>query len=171
MTEQLIWGISLVGIAISLVILEFIVPSGGLLAITATLVAIAGVVAFWMEDPVWGIVSGGGVIAFGIGAVVFFFKVFPYTPVGRGLILGMDRDGDDPEAAEAIRAQQSEREAQQALIGAEGVALADLHPIGAVEIEGTRLEVLAESGWIEGGSRVRVVSIDGNQVKVRAIRS
>lgn len=170
MTEKLIWGFSLVGMGVALVILEFIVPSGGLIAITAALVAIAGVVAFWMEDPIWGIVSGGGVLAFGIAAIFFFFKIFPYTPMGRGLILGAETGEDDHEAADALRAQQSEREAREALIGVEGVALANLHPIGAVEIEGTRIEALAEGGWIEQGTRVRVVSVEGNQVKVRAIR-
>lgn len=170
MTEKLVWGFSLVGIAFALVILEFIVPSGGLIALTAVLIAIAGVVAFWMEDPMWGIISAGGVLVFGVAAIIFFFKVFPYTPVGRGLILGGDAGGRQEEEADAFRSEQKRRETEQALVGAEGVALVDLHPIGSVEIEGNRVEALAEGGWIERGTRIVVVSVSGNQIKVRSKR-
>jgi len=169
-TEKLVWGFSLVGIAFALVILEFIVPSGGLIALTAALVALAGVVAFWMEDPMWGIISAGGVLVFGVAAIVFFFKIFPYTPAGRGLILGGEANGREDADADAFRSEQKRREAEQALVGAEGVALVDLHPIGAVDIDGKRVEALAEGGWIERGTRVVVVSVSGNQIKVRAKR-
>ncbi len=47
------------------------------------------------------------------------------------------------------------------LIGAEGVAETDLHPSGIATIDGERLDVVSEGGFIAQGSRVRVLHSDG----------
>ena len=75
-----------------------------------------------------------------------------------------------PEEAEAQRrATQDQLEQEQALVGAVGTALNDLHPIGTAQIEGAKIEVLAEGGAIDAGTPLRVTKVEGNQVKVRAI--
>jgi membrane-bound serine protease (ClpP class) len=97
----------------------------------------------------------------------FALRVMPNTPFGRRLILG---DEDDEDAiAQRAQAESERREREQALIGAMGVALTDLRPIGSARIEGERLEVLAEGGVIDAGTRVRVTRVDGTQIKVRAV--
>jgi membrane-bound ClpP family serine protease len=167
MTETLLyWGFALLGVAFALAIVELFVPSGGLIAVTAGLVAVAGIVAFWKVDWIWGVTSLTGTIIFGIALFQFAMKVMPYTAVGRGLILG-DQDGE--EAARRAQEERARYEAEQALIGATGVAMTSCRPVGSAEIEGTRIEVLAVGGSIEAGTPVKVVSVEGNQVKVRAI--
>jgi membrane-bound serine protease (ClpP class) len=56
-----------------------------------------------------------------------------------------------------------------ALIGAEGVVLTDLRPVGVIQVDGQRFDALSETGLIRAGSRVKVTKIDSNQVKVRGI--
>jgi membrane-bound serine protease (ClpP class) len=56
-----------------------------------------------------------------------------------------------------------------ALVGAAGVAVSDLRPVGICRINDLRLECLAEGGVIDAGRRVKVVSVLGNEVKVRAV--
>lgn len=69
---------------------------------------------------------------------------------------------------EAQRQQErSERDALHALVGAEGVAMTDLRPVGAVRIDGTRYDALAEVGVIAAGTKVRVTKVEFNQIKVR----
>jgi membrane-bound ClpP family serine protease len=54
------------------------------------------------------------------------------------------------------------------LIGARGVAVTMLRPVGTVKIEGRRIDALAENGYIESGSPIVVTDVQDNQVKVRA---
>ena len=168
MSEDILlyWGFGLIGAALALAIVELFIPSGGLIAVTAGLVAIAGIVAFWKVDWIWGVLSLVGTGVAGVGLFQFAIKIMPYTAVGRGLILG-DQDGED--AARRAQEERARYEAERALIGATGVALTSCRPVGSAEIEGTRIEVLAVGGSIESGTPVKVVSVEGNQVKVRAI--
>lgn len=47
------------------------------------------------------------------------------------------------------------------LIGLEGVALTDLRPSGTASIDGERLDVVTEGGFIDKAERIRVVRSDG----------
>lgn len=161
----LMWGFGLMSAALALVVIELFVPSGGIIAVTAFVVAIGGIVAFFRHDTMWGVSS----LAFTLVMIpVIFhyaFKIIPHTPVGRRLILGQK---DDEEVQRAMLAEQQARDEEQALVGLSGVALTDLRPVGAAQIEGNRIEVLAEGGAIAAGTAIRVTSVQGNQVKVRA---
>lgn len=165
MDEQTLiwWGMGLFAAAGLLVVVELLIPTGGIVGLVASLTAIAGVVAFWQVNELLGIASLLGSIVLGVGAFFLAFRVLPNTPLGRGLVL-MENEEDERRHEEALRA---EREAAQALVGAEGVAMTDLRPVGSAEIEGARVEVLAQGGSLDAGTRVRVVSVEGNQVKVR----
>lgn len=167
MTEQtlLLWGFALLGAALLLVFLEVFVPSGGIIGLTAGVTAIAGVVVFWRVSPAWGVTSMLLMLVLAPIALNFALRLMPHTPMGKRLILS-----EDAESLQRRTAKDQEQAAQeQALIGATGSALTSLRPIGTVEIDGTRLEALAEGGVIEAGSRVRVTSVQGNQIKVRAM--
>lgn len=162
MDPLLVWGLLLLGIAAFLGLLEFFVPSAGIIGIVALVVAIAGVVCLWNYETAWGVTGTLGVIVVAPTATYFGFKVLPYTPIGKGLILS-NPDPDDP-ASDPTNATHAQR---IALVGQEGTVETDLRPIGVVKIEGHRHDAVAESGYIARGSRVKVVSADGIQLKVR----
>jgi len=97
----------------------------------------------------------------GFGAL----QLWRHTPLGRKMI-GVPSD----EEVEARReAERHEQESRLALIGAEGVALTDLRPVGVVRIGEHRMDALAQTFMIPAGSRVKVVHVEGTQVKVRAV--
>ncbi len=56
------------------------------------------------------------------------------------------------------------------LVNKEGVALTTLRPSGTAEIEGERVDVVSEGGYVPRGARVRVVNIEGSRVIVRDIK-
>lgn len=167
MTEPLLWwGIALFGSALLVLALELFIPSGGLLSLLCLGLAVSGVVCFFRVSNGAGLASTGAVLVMGPLAAYFFLKIYPDTPMGRRLILG-DPDGrpsgagaDDP----------SRDDAGGALVGAEGVAVTDMRPMGTVEIDGKRLEAAAELGLIHAGERVRVTAVEGVKVRVRAAR-
>ncbi len=169
MSDQLTWGTALLAFAVVLVAVEIFMPSMGLIALVASLCAIGGIVAFWMEGTAWGVSALLFTLVGGAFAIIFAFKIMPYTPMGRGLILTDEAEGDDDVAAEKLREEAERRELERALIGAEGVAKTDLHPVGSVTIDGSTIEVLAIGGAVESGERVRVAAIEGNVVKVRRV--
>lgn len=88
------------------------------------------------------------------GFVVWMFA-FPYTPIGRRLMLQkqLDAGGSQPGSA--------------APYGGEGEAITPLRPAGKALIGGRRLDVVAESEFIEQGEPVEIVSQDGMRVVVR----
>ena len=57
------------------------------------------------------------------------------------------------------------------LVGSVGVALTDLRPAGAAEIDGMRVDVVAEAGYLDAGSALEVVADEGYRRVVRARRT
>lgn len=163
--SKLLLGMGLIGAGILLIIVEVFIPSGGLIALTAAVVAVAGVVVLFQADPVWGAAGALALVVLAPAAFFFAMKMLPSTPLGRRLI-GVK----EPEQEEAERlARERARAEQLSLVGAEGEALTDLRPVGVVRIDGKRYDALAEGKMIEAGQRVRVTVIEHNQIKVRAV--
>lgn len=166
MTETLlVWGLALLATAVLLIIVEVFIPSGGLIAIAATGVAIAGIVCLFRVSVGWGLVGIGVMVVAGPSAFAFWVKVLPHTPFGRKML------GERPESELAAEAEQAERErrARAALLGAEGRALTDLRPVGVVEIAGVRHDALSETTMIQAGTKVRVSVVESNAIRVRPI--
>jgi membrane-bound ClpP family serine protease len=155
------WGIVLIGVACALIFIEVFIPSGGLIAIGSAISASAGIIMLFKYDTTWGVIGLMATLILGPMALTLGFKMFPHTPLGRRMILGSSQQ-DPREVAE-------HRDSMQALIGTEGEAVSDLRPIGVVRIDGERHDALAEGPMIEAGSRVRVVVVEANQIKVRKI--
>ena len=166
MSAMLLWGFGLVLLAGFLLFVELFVPSGGVIGLVAGVSAIAGVVFFWRESTLAGLSGTLGVLILGPCAVAFMLKIYPETYVGRKLILGGTKMDEEARATSAqTRAQEYDQ--RQALVGQTGVTVNDLRPIGKVRIDGHRYEALAESGVIDAGVKVTVISIVDNQIKVR----
>lgn len=145
----------LAGLGFLLVVAEMFLP-GMILGILGGMLLAASVVVGFTEFGI-----GGGAIVFcvvmGATLVGFFvwMNVFQRTPVGQNLTLGRSLNaGDDlPDVT--------------ALLGRDGVALTALRPAGKIEIDGRRIDVLAESGYVEAGDAVSVIKAGGSRVVVR----
>lgn len=55
------------------------------------------------------------------------------------------------------------------LLGKSGLAVSELRPSGFVNIEGNRLDVLSDEGYISMGTEVKIVRIEGSKIFVRRI--
>ena len=168
MESYLFWGICLLLAAVLLLFVEVFIPSMGLISLTAFVLAIAGVVCLFQVSAAWGVVGLLSFLVFGCGAFMFALRIMPNTWIGRRLMYGDDaakheHDGEDaPPPVE-------ERGEFDALVGMEGVALTDLRPVGTVRVGEQKIQAVSETSLIRGGARIRVVSVDGNQLRVRPI--
>jgi membrane-bound serine protease (ClpP class) len=89
------------------------------------------------------------------------FKFLPATRFGRGLLLSasIDARAADKVAGEA-----------ETVVGEVGVVETDLRPAGKVKIGDRRYEAVAERGYLEAGTDVRVVRRDGFHIVVAALK-
>jgi membrane-bound serine protease (ClpP class) len=125
-----------------------------------------------IKVPGHGVLTVGGVIAFVFGAILLTQRQIPVLQISLRLILGVA-------AAIAaffifvvgatVRAQRLPPQGGgQDLVGAIGVARSDLAPDGQVHVRGEMWTATAEGGSVASGERVRVMSIDGLRIRVKA---
>ncbi|MEM1098228.1 MAG: NfeD family protein [Planctomycetota bacterium] len=162
-TTMMTWGVILLASALAMLVVEMIVPSGGLISLAAAGTTVGGLICLFFHDTTLGAVTTLGVLIATPFIGGFMLKIWPHTPVGRWLILSSEHGELDPAVPRDKPA------ATPVKIGDTGQTKTLLRPVGTCLINGQRIECLAESGMIDSGSAVRVVDVDGNEIKVRAV--
>lgn len=166
MDPMLIWGLGLLALAVILLVVEVIIPSGGVIALASGVVGIAGVVClFLMKEggALWGTTGLLMLLVAFPSSFAVWLKVMPNTKFGKQMFGVQDEEITRQKNAE----EQAELDELMALIGCEGIAKSPLRPVGSIEIEGTTYQALAEGIAIERGQAVRVTQIVNAQIKVR----
>lgn len=95
-----------------------------------------------------------------VGAFMLL-RILPRLPFGRRLVLatGMQADLGFVSAPES----------DQAWLGRTGVAFSPMRPAGIAEIDGTRLDVVSEGGFIDALTPIKVTRVDGNRIVIRPL--
>ena len=162
-TSLIVWGLVLLTVALVLVFVEVLVPSGGLIGLVAAACAVGGVVCITFENTVAGLIASLGVVAATPFLIAFALKIWPNTPLGRRLILGAD-------SAPSETAESTEASTPSVQVGARGKAVTPLRPVGTCLINGQRIECLGDGTILDAGVEVEVIDVDGNEVHVRPVR-
>lgn len=142
----------------ALILLEFILP-GAICGIVGTILLLIslgiGVSAY--PDYALAIIVGEGAGA--LVALLLGILVLARTPLGRRFVM------DTEQRAEAgyISAP-----TDSGLAGKSGVALTALRPAGVIEVEGERLDAVADGAYIAAGARVRILEVHGSRIVVEA---
>ena len=157
----LVFAVFLYFACAALIVAEVFVPSGGLISICALVCLIGGVVIFFRHSATAGWV--GVVIALIMipTVLVIAYKIFPETRFGKSVTLTPPKrqQGDAvPDTAEL-----------KELLGAVGVVLTPLRPVGICDFSGQRVECVAESGYVDKGNKVKVIDVESTQLTVREI--
>jgi membrane-bound ClpP family serine protease len=147
----------------ALIIAEVFVPSGGLISIVALLCLGVGVGIFFKQSTTVGIIGVVVAVVMIPSVVIGAYKMFPRTRFGRAVILAPPQR----EAGDAIR----DTDDLKDLLGAEGVVLTPLRPVGTCDFSGKRYECVAESGFVEKDKAVKVIHVEGTQLTVRVIET
>ncbi len=156
-----LWAGLLLLTAIGLIVLELIVPSAGLLSISALAAAIGAVV---IVSSYKGAMAGtvfflGTCVTLGLG-VIAAIRWWPYTPIGRRVL-------NLPPHSEDGLADEPRFHSRQNLVGQRGVTVTKMMPGGVVSIGDEVCDAISQGGAIEEGAPVRVVSVNGTRVLVR----
>lgn len=164
----LVWVIGLFVVAIAIFVIELLVPSGGVLGVAALICALGAVAAAFRHSAGMGAAATGFLIVATPAAFWLFLKVFPYTPVGKRLILSDDATDSDEARLKRDHEKVNESTALSSLIGATGVAVTELRPGGTVRIDGQDVEAFADLGMIHTHTKVVVTRIVSRQIRVQA---
>lgn len=144
-----------------LIIAEVFVPSGGIISVFALLCLIGGVAIFFSHSIITGWIGIIIAVVLVPSVVIIAYKVFPKTRFGRAVTLKPperqvgDAVPDTPELKE--------------LLGAEGMVLTPLRPVGMCDLSGRRVECVAEGGYVDKDKRVKVIRVEGTQLTVRVL--
>jgi len=155
MNSSLVLVIVLQLLAVGVVIAEVVLPSGGLLTIAALgLFGYSLYVAFAQIST----------------SVGFMFTALDIVTVPVLIVIGLKILAQSPVTLRASLSSRqgvaSQDDSMRSYIGAEGTAVSDLHPAGAAEIKGERLDVVTRGEYVEKGTKVVVVEVGGNRVVV-----
>ncbi len=142
-----------------LLLMEIFIPSYGLLTVGGLGSLIASLYLSFQESPVLGLVVLGVLVVLLPIEIILGVKFFPHTWVGKRIVLTA--------RGKTAKAERSSDENIFALEGKEGITKTACRPAGVAEIEGRRVDVVAEGMMIEANRPVKVLHIDGNRVVVR----
>ncbi|MEM9586506.1 MAG: NfeD family protein [Planctomycetota bacterium] len=146
-----------------LVVLEFFIPSGGILGAGAALAAVAAIVVAFTHSLGMGATV---TIILGVTTPLLFavmVRVWPRTSIGRMLL--NRRPGElAPEPAPKTTLS---GEPLTSLEGKLGVAKSDLLPSGRVRVDHHNLDAVSVGMPIERGTPVVVTRVQGSRVTVR----
>jgi membrane-bound serine protease (ClpP class) len=92
------------------------------------------------------------------GGALALLPLLPRLPYGRGLILQTGLD--------SLAGYASAPEGDQRWIGKRGTAASPLRPAGIADLEGERVDVVSDGDFIEAGTPIEVVRVDGNRIVV-----
>lgn len=162
MIDFWVWALMLIIVAVGLAILELFIPSGGILAFLSIASIIGALVLAFMSGPVVGLVFLIGVIVGGPTGLALAVKWWPYTPIGRRILLRVG-------GSEEVLPNDGFRRGLKDLVGRTGVAKSKMLPSGAIVVDGRTVDAYTEGVPIEPGQRVIVLAVQGTNVLVRPL--
>jgi membrane-bound serine protease (ClpP class) len=159
MNSDLVLAIVLQFLGVGVIIAEFILPSAGLLTVTA--IAAFGYSVFHVF---WNVSREAG-IAFMAADVLL---------IPAAVVIGMKMISKSPAALKKTLTSENGVTTQdsylQVLVGKTGKALTTLRPAGKALIDGMRLDVVSTGDYIEKNSEIVVSDVSGNRIVVKELR-
>jgi membrane-bound ClpP family serine protease len=145
--------------AIVLAFVDLYVPSAGMLLLLS-LIAAVGSIVFGFQS---GTTSGMTMLTLVAATIpilgVVAIRIWPHTPVGRRIVLGLP-----PERPSTANEQQN---ALVELVGYVVDSEYPLMPSGQITIDHRPYNALAEAGYIDAGQRIEVISVRQRDLIVR----
>ncbi len=151
----IVMGLMVLGLVL-IAIEVLVIPGFGVIGLLGGAFCIgAGWVAYEHVSPGW---SAATVLAGAVAGGMMFW-LLPKTKAGKAMVLHTATTG------------KAARPELGLLEGREGVVVSDLRPSGAVEIDARPVDVVTDGQYVEKGTRVRVVRVEGTRVVVEPLSS
>lgn len=158
------WGqtewavVAAVAVILGIVLLAveiLVIPGFGLVGILGVCSTVAGGALAWKHlGPLWGLLA----IGVSVAAATLLIWAFPRTRLGKKFMLHESDAGYTAPAADL-----------GLLLGRRGTAMTMLRPSGTAEIDDRRVDVVTDGTFLDAGTPVRVVRVEGARVVVEPV--
>jgi len=145
----------------ALIVAEVFVPSGGVISICALACLIGGIAIFFQHSRTAGWTGVFIAVIMIPSVLIIAYKMFPKTRFGKSVIL------TPPERQQGDAVPDTPK--LKELLGAVGIVITPLRPVGTCDFSGQRVECVAESGYVGKGKSVKVINVESTQLTVRVI--
>lgn len=144
-----------------LIIAEVLLPSGGILSIASLICLVSGIVILFKHSTATGIVGVVVALIMIPAVIIVTYRILPKTKLGQSVFLRPP----DRHKGDAI----PDTDALADILGKTGNVISPLRPVGMVDFQGSRLECVAETGYVENDKVVKVIKVEGTQLTVRIV--
>ena len=149
-------------IGIGLMVLEAFMPGFGLPGISGIILEVVAVALTWMNH--------GPMAALGMTLIVLSILAIAISMSLRSAANGkLSRSKLVLNDTESNEAGYRSTEDLDVFLGKEGVTTTVLRPTGMAEFDGVRLNVVSEGEFIQSGTQVQIVRVEGSRILVRTI--
>ena len=149
-------------IGIGLMVLEAFMPGFGLPGISGIILEVVAVALTWMNH--------GPMAALGMTLIILSILAIAISMSLRSAANGkLSRSKMVLNDTESNEAGYRSTEDLDVFLGKEGVTTTVLRPTGMAEFDGVRLNVVSEGEFIQSGTRVQIVRVEGSRILVRTI--
>lgn len=114
-----------------------------------------------MDQVSVAIIQLGGALVVSIVIIAIIIKYLPKSTLFNRLILA-----DEEKADKGFVSSKSLLD----LVGNEGVSLTTLRPAGMADFNGNKIDVVADGDYVQQGTKVKVLRVEGSKVVVREIK-
>jgi membrane-bound serine protease (ClpP class) len=90
-------------------------------------------------------------------------RLLPRTPMGRRLILQTGLSSGAGYTSEPV--------GDHRWLGHRGTTVSPLRPSGIAQLDGERVDVVSDGAFLEAGTPIEVIRVDGNRIVVRSVAS
>lgn len=150
--NAIIWVIALIILAALLAAVELLLIPGFGVAGLLALAALAGAAALAFVQL--GTLAGTLAITSGVGIAIILMWLLPKTRAARAMVLERQHERGAGDSG------------LESLLGQHGVTLTPMRPAGMVELAGRPMSVLTDGEYLERGTPVRVVKVEGGRIVV-----
>jgi membrane-bound serine protease (ClpP class) len=145
----------------ALLIAEVFIPSGGILSIFSMGCLMAGLVIFFKHNTTMGIVGITVALIMIPAVLIIAYRILPDSKFGKKVFLSppVRQKGDAIPDMDHLKD----------MLGAVGSVITPLRPVGMADFDGSRIECVSESGFIDNEKNVKIIKVEGTQLTVRVV--
>lgn len=149
-------------VGLCLIVLEAFMPGFGLPGIAGVILHVIAVALTWINH--------GPVAALGMTIILLSIIAIAISVSLRSAANGkLSKSKIVLSDTESNEAGYRSSEDMQVFLGKEGVATTVLRPTGMAEFDDVKLNVVSEGEYIQAGTRVQIVRVEGSRILVRTI--
>jgi membrane-bound ClpP family serine protease len=159
--EYLWWSLILLGLGLAFLVLEFFVPSGGVLGVLCGLAIIGSIIVGFLAS----LTVGASVLITALIAVPLVLglgvRFWPETSMGKQMLI------QRPESSDEVLPTTEGYRGLNELIGHRGLARSVMMPSGVVEIDNRQYDAVSAGMPIDPGQPVIVMAVETQRLVVR----